>query len=147
MYTGCRIGLYEWMRENVLGRNSDGTYTFWYRTSTTPHFMLPFLLPIFSVPSISSSLSFILYFLSVITYIYHIDRLHHYCNSLLCFKYIMFNVIIIVVCQPSGYTVLAFYWQSVCRHFNCYPFIVLSLKKLGLLLRLVRPVDNNGNYM
>jgi len=29
VYTGCRIGLYEWIRESILGRNADGTYTFW----------------------------------------------------------------------------------------------------------------------
>ena len=73
----------------------------------------------------SSSLSFIFIFYFVCYYIYHIRKMHHCRNSLLCFKSIMFNLIIIVAQQPSGYTVLAFHWQyTIGRHFNCYPFII-----------------------
>ena len=51
---------------------------------------------------------------SVTNSIYHCNRRHHYCNSLL-FKYTMFNIIIIVV-QPSGYMIIAFHLQNVCRN-------------------------------
>jgi len=30
VYTGCRMGFYEWIRDNILGKNPDGTYSFWY---------------------------------------------------------------------------------------------------------------------
>ena len=30
VYTGCRMGIYEWIRDHVLGKNPDGTYSFWY---------------------------------------------------------------------------------------------------------------------
>ena len=29
VYTGCRLGFYEWIRDNVLGKNTDGTYSLW----------------------------------------------------------------------------------------------------------------------
>lgn len=30
VYTGCRMAFYEWIRENVLGKNPDGSFPVWY---------------------------------------------------------------------------------------------------------------------
>ena len=30
VYTGCRMGFYEWMRDNIFGKNDNDVYPFWY---------------------------------------------------------------------------------------------------------------------
>ena len=64
---------------------------------------------------------------SVINYMYHIYRRHHYHNSsLFIYKSIMCNATINVVRQPSGYTVLIFHWQYMSK-FHLLFFLLIIL--------------------
>jgi len=40
VYTGCRMGFYEWIRDHILGKNQDGTYPFWLVLISLCHLLL-----------------------------------------------------------------------------------------------------------
>ena len=64
-------------------------------------------------------------------------------NGLICFKYIMFNVIISVVQQSSGYVMLAFLWQ--CSR-TCLERQPLLPSKSGLSRQVV-PHNRYKNHI